>query len=129
MTFISNNCTSSLDRQIKKKQNSRFLFNIPHPLLSDKFLTMCEEDKIKSSGSSTKTGLNLSVKSAARSSQPAEKRSHSEVTESNFGDEVTMLNKQIEQMNSDLQETRDSIKGLLSKDEIKNFIVRTKEAL
>ena len=93
---------------------------------------MSEEDKIKSSGasgSSTITGLNISVKSTARSSQPAEKRSHSEVIESSFGDEITMLNKQIEQMNSDLQETRDSIKGLLSKEEMKDFIISTIEAL
>ena len=65
-----------------------------------------EENKTKSSGasgSSSKAGLNIQLKSTAKSGQPAEKRTHSEVAESSFGDEITMMNKQLEQMNSDLQ--------------------------
>ena len=82
-----------------------------------------EENKTKSlgAGSLSKPGL----KSTVRSSEPAEKRTHSEVAESSFGDEITMMNKQLEQMNNDLHETRESVKELLSKEEMKDFIVST----
>lgn len=95
---------------------------------------MSEEIKSTSSeasSSAARTGINIEVKSTVRSGQSGqpEKRSHSEVADSSFGDEVTMLNKQLEKMNTDLQETRESVKGLLSKEEMKAFIVSTVEAV
>ena len=90
-----------------------------------------EENKLKgASGSSATTGLNIQLKSTVRPStgQP-EKRTHSEVARSSFGDEISMIDKQLKQMNIDLQETRESVKELLSKEEMKTFIVSTIQAL
>ena len=64
----------------------------------------------------------------SKKGQP-EKRSYSEVVESSFGDEITMINKQLEQMNSDIKETRESVQSLLNKEELKAFIVNTVEAI
>ena len=69
------------------------------------------------------------MKSTVKSGQPAEKRTHSDVAKISFGDEITMMNKQLEQMNSDVQKTRESVKDLLSKEGMKNFIVSTIEAI
>lgn len=96
-----------------------------------------EDNKTKPRGTSNSTSNSTSnqahnsqVKGTVRSavSQP-EKRTHSEVTESSFGDEITMINKQLEQMNNDIHETKDSVKSLLSKQEMKAFIVSTVEAI
>ena len=64
----------------------------------------------------------------SKKGQP-EKRSYSEVVESSFGDEITMINKQLEQMNSDIKETRESVQSLLNIEELKAFIVSTVEAI
>lgn len=93
---------------------------------------MNEENKDTSSGASssaTKAGLNIMTKSTVKGTGQPEKRSHSEVAESSFGDEISMLNKQLEQINTDLQQTRDSVKGLMNKDEMQTFIVSTVETL
>ena len=64
----------------------------------------------------------------SKKGQP-EKRSYSEVVESSFGDEITMIDKQLEQMNSDIKKTRESVQSLLNKEELKAFIVSTVEAI
>lgn len=87
---------------------------------------MSAENKDTSSGApSSAAKAGLTVKGTG---QP-EKRAHSEVAESSFGDEISMLNKQLEQITIDLQQTRDSVKELMPKDEMQTFIVSTVEAL
>ena len=52
---------------------------------------MSEENKSTSSGASTsaaKAGLNIMLKSTVKGTAQPEKRSHTEVAESSFGDEI-----------------------------------------
>ena len=46
-----------------------------------------------------------------------------------FGDEITMINKQLEQLSDDTKRTADKVKDMLSKDEMKDFITTTLSAL
>ena len=57
--------------------------------------------------------------------QPAEKRPATEMDNSSFGDEITMINKQLEQLSEDTKETKDKVNNMLSKDELKDFITTT----
>ena len=49
-------------------------------------------------------------------------RPHSEVAESSFGDEFDSIRKQLDQMCTDIHQTRDDLKSLMSKEEMKAFI-------
>lgn len=42
-----------------------------------------------------------------------------------FGDEITMINRQLEQLSENTKATRDKVKDMLSKDELKDFIIKT----
>ena len=53
------------------------------------------------------------------------KRPASEMDNSSFGDEITMINKQLEQLSEDTKETKDKVNNILSKDELKDFITTT----
>lgn len=44
---------------------------------------------------------------------------------SSFGDEITMINKQLEQLSEDSKNTAEKVKDMLSKDEMKDFITTT----
>lgn len=83
------------------------------------------------SSSAAKAGLNIMVKNTDKGTGQPGKNAHSEVAESSFGDDISMLNKQLEQMNVDLQKkkNRDSAKELMTKDEMQTFIVKTVETL
>ena len=68
---------------------------------------------------SPRTGIN---------SQP-EKRPASDMENSSFSDEITMINKQLEQLSEDTKVTRDKVNDMLSKDELKDFISTTVTSL
>lgn len=59
----------------------------------------------------------------------AEKRPNTEMDTSSFGDEITMINRQLEQLSDDTKQTREKVKDMLSKDELKEFITATMDAL
>ena len=59
----------------------------------------------------------------------AEKRPNTEMDTSSFGDEITMINRQLEQLSDDTKQTREKVKDMLSKDELKEFITATVDAL
>ena len=48
---------------------------------------------------------------------------------SSFGDEITMINRQLEQLSDNTKQTREKVKDMLSKDELKEFITATVDAL
>ena len=54
-------------------------------------------------------------KPGTKRSKPLEKRAHSEVADSSLGDEVTSLQKQLDQLTSDIKCTRDDVKNLMKK--------------
>ena len=54
-------------------------------------------------------------KPGTKRSKPLEKRAHSEVANSSLGDEVTSLQKQLDQLTSDIKCTRDDVKNLMKK--------------
>ena len=58
-----------------------------------------------------------------------EKRSHSEVADSSLGDEFTSIQKQLDQLTSDIQQTREDVKSLMKKEEMRTFITDTITAL
>ena len=80
-----------------------------------------------SGGKGDKPKTLATAKSAPRpaaTSQP-EKRPASDMDNSSFGDEITMINRQLEQLTEDTKATRDKVKNMLSKDELKDFIRTT----
>ena len=58
-----------------------------------------------------------------------EKRSHSEVADSSLGDEFTSIQKQLDQLTSDIQQTREDVKSIMKKEEMKSFITDTVTAM
>ena len=79
------------------------------------------------------TGTNASKPKATASTRPAhkpvataqpEKRPATEMDNSSFGDEITMIDRQLEQLSEDTKETKDKVKNM-SKDELKDFITTT----
>ena len=64
-----------------------------------------------------------------RSKEPQEKRSHSEVADSSLGDEFTSIQKQLDQLTSDMKQTREDFKSLMKRDEMKSFITDTVTAM
>ena len=58
-----------------------------------------------------------------------EKRSNTEMDNSSFWDEITMINKQLEQLSDDTKKTAEKVKDMLTKDEMKDFITTTINAL
>ena len=54
-----------------------------------------------------------------------EKRPATEMDNSSFGDEITMINRQLEQLSEDTKITKDKVNNMLSKDELKDFITTT----
>ena len=79
------------------------------------------------------TGTNASKPKATASTRPAhkpgataqpEKRPATEMDNSSLGDEITMINRQLEQLSEDTKETKDKVKNM-SKDELKDFITTT----
>ena len=72
----------------------------------------------------TATASSRSSHKTGSTAQP-EKRPASEMDNSSFGDEITMINKQLEQLSEDTKETRDKVNNMLSKDELKDFITST----
>ena len=73
---------------------------------------------------SSNTGNTNATKKSGSSTQ-VEKRPHSDVAESSFGDEFTMIHTQLDQMNSEIKQTGAHVKGMLSKEELKDFIKST----
>ena len=61
--------------------------------------------------------------------QAEKKRPNTEMDNSSFGDEITMINKQLEQLSDDTKRTADKVKDMLTKDEMKDFITTTINAL
>ena len=56
---------------------------------------------------------------------PKEKRAHSEVADTSLGDEFTSIHRQLDQLTSDIQQTRDELKNIMKKDEMRKFISDT----
>ena len=54
-----------------------------------------------------------------------EKRPATKMDNSSFGDEITMINRQLEQLSEDTKITKDKVNNMLSKDELKDFITTT----
>lgn len=61
----------------------------------------------------------------SRSAEQKEKRLHSEVADSSLGDEFASIQKQLDQLSADIQQTRGEFKSLMTKDEMKTFINST----
>ena len=86
-----------------------------------------DKSDVSSSGSSSSTVIPASGKIAgvARTTEQKEKRTHSEVADSSIGDEFTSIQKQLDQLNSEVKQTREDFKTLMTKDEMKTFIKST----
>lgn len=54
-----------------------------------------------------------------------EKRPNTEMENSSFGDELTMITKSLEQLSDDVKQTKEKVKDMLSKDELCDFITKT----
>ena len=65
------------------------------------------------------------VTGTARSTEQKEKRIHSEVADSSLGDEFTSIQRQLDQLNSEIRQTREDFKTLMTKDEMKVYIKTT----
>ena len=61
--------------------------------------------------------------------QQKEKRSHSEVADSSLGDEFTSIQKQLDQLTSDMKQTREDLKSVMKREEMKSFITDTITAM
>ena len=76
-------------------------------------------------GDKTKGVTVSTVSTPSKTAEKKEKRPHSEVAESSFGDELASIQKQLDQMCTDIHQTRDDLKNLMSKEEMKTFITST----
>ena len=76
-------------------------------------------------GDKTKGVTVSTVSTPSKTAEQKEKRPHSEVAESSFGDELASIQKQLDQMCTDIHQTRDDLKNLMSKEEMKTFITST----
>ena len=73
---------------------------------------------------------------SAQGQEQKKKRPHTEVADSSIGDEMISIQRQLDQMSSDIQSTRDDIqstrydlKNLMSKTEMREFITKTVEKI
>ena len=72
--------------------------------------------------------VNLASSKSTGTSRPTEqkeKRSHTEVADSSIGDEFASIQKQLDQMSSEIQKNREDFKSLMNKEEMKTFIKNT----
>ena len=76
-------------------------------------------------GDKTKGVTVSTVSTPSKTAEQKEKRPHSEVAESSFGDELASIQKQLDQMCTDIHQTKDDLKNLMSKEETKTFITST----
>ena len=75
--------------------------------------------------SSTVNATPGNVTGTARSTEQKEKRTHSEVADSSLGDEFTSIQRQLDQLSSEVKQTREDFKTLMTKEEMKSFIKTT----
>lgn len=69
------------------------------------------------------------VSAQGKGAEQKEKRPHTEVADSSIGDEFASIQKQLDQMSSDIHQTREDLKNLMSKTEMRDFITRTVEKI
>ena len=79
----------------------------------------------KESFSSTVNPASGKPDGAVRSTEQKEKRSHSEVADSSTGDEFASIQKQLDQLSSEVKQAREDFKTLMTKYEIKTFTKNT----
>ena len=79
----------------------------------------------KGSFSSTVNPASGKPDGAVRSTEQKEKRSHSEVADNSIGDEFASIQKQLDQLSSEVKQAREDFKTLMTKDEMKTFIKNT----
>ena len=79
--------------------------------------------------STVNPGSSASGKGIGRSIEQKEKRVHSEVDDSNIGDELSSINKQLDQLSSEIKQTREEFKSIMKREEMKSFITNTVENL
>ena len=87
-------------------------------------------DKAKQTASKGSTGQTAQSKAAHKPAfTQAEKRAKTEMENSSFGDEITMINKQLEQLSEDTKKTAEKVKDMLTRDEMRDFITTTVNVL
>ena len=69
------------------------------------------------------------VSAQSKGAEQKEKRPHTEMADSSMGDEFASIQKQLDQMSTEINQTRDDLKNLLSKTEMREFISRTVEKI
>ena len=70
-----------------------------------------------------------SVSASGKGAGQKEKRPHTEVADSSMGDEFASIQKQLDQMSTDINQTREDLKNLMSKSEMRDFISKTVEKI
>ena len=83
----------------------------------------------KGSFSSTVNPASGKPDGAVRSTEKKEKRSHSEVADTSTGDEFASIQKQLDQLSSEVKQAREDFKTLMTKDEMKTFIKNTNQKM
>ena len=76
-----------------------------------------------------KGAIGGTVSASGKGSEPKEKRAHTEMVDSSIGDEFASIQKQLDQMCNDMHQTREELKNLMSKKEMKDFITSTVEKI
>lgn len=81
-------------------------------------------------GENTKGATGSTVSgTSSKTAEQKEKRPHTEVADSSFGDELTSIQKQLDNMCTDIHQTREDLKTLMSKEEMKEFITSAVEKI
>lgn len=81
--------------------------------------------KAKTTGSSANTAQPRTSHKPVAIHTQAEKRPNTDMDTSSFGDELTMINKQLEQLSDDSKEMKEKVSDMLTKAELKDFIRET----
>ena len=79
----------------------------------------------KKSEGSTGSTVNPASSTPIKPGEQKEKRSHAEVADSSLGDEFTSIQKQLDHMSFEIQQTRGEFKNIMNKEEMKTFIKNT----